>query len=64
MSPVVGRVRTEINQDTVKIATPADEASVRIRVQALLSKPLTADSAVQVALLNNRGLQAQFNKLG
>lgn len=30
----------------------------------LLSRPLTADSAVQVALLNNRGLRAAFAELG
>ncbi|MEO5732067.1 MAG: TolC family protein [Rubrivivax sp.] len=34
------------------------------RVQQLLAEPLTADSAVQVALLNNRGLQAEFAELG
>ncbi|KKC34499.1 TolC family protein [Devosia psychrophila] len=64
MSPVVSRVRAEINQDTVKISTPADEASARDRVQRLLASSLTADTAVQVALLNNRGLQAEFNELG
>ncbi|MGT2478181.1 hypothetical protein ACU4GR_03180 [Methylobacterium oryzae CBMB20] len=34
------------------------------RVDALLRRPLTADGAVQVALLRNRGLQAAFNDLG
>ncbi len=34
------------------------------RVRQLLAEPLTADSAVQVALLNNRGLQAEFAELG
>ncbi|MEO7392595.1 MAG: TolC family protein, partial [Ramlibacter sp.] len=34
------------------------------RVAELLSAPLTADAAVQVALLNNRGLQASFAELG
>ncbi len=33
-------------------------------VKALLSRPLTADSAAQVALLNNRGLRASFEELG
>ncbi|MBA5819357.1 TolC family protein, partial [Escherichia coli] len=27
------------------------------------SKPLSADAAVQIALLNNRGLQAAYNEL-
>jgi cobalt-zinc-cadmium efflux system outer membrane protein len=30
----------------------------------LLADPLTADTAVQIALLNNRGLQADFEQLG
>ena len=34
------------------------------RVQALLSRPLSAEAAVQIALLNNRGLQAAYNELG
>ncbi|MDB5818335.1 MAG: transporter, partial [Rhizobacter sp.] len=34
------------------------------RVVELLGKPLTADSAVEIALLNNRGLQASFFQLG
>ena len=34
------------------------------RVSELLAKPLTLDDAMQVALLNNRGLQASFDELG
>lgn len=34
------------------------------RVNELLQPALTADSAVQIALLNNRGLQASFQSLG
>lgn len=34
------------------------------RVKELLASPLTVDDAVQVALLNNRGLQASFYELG
>jgi outer membrane protein TolC len=33
-------------------------------VKQLLSKPLTADAAVQIALINNRALQASFAELG
>lgn len=42
----------------------ASRAKVRERVQALLSKPLTPERAVQVALLNNRMLQATIEELG
>ena len=33
-------------------------------VQKLLKKPLTVSSAVQIALLNNRGLQVTFEEVG
>jgi cobalt-zinc-cadmium efflux system outer membrane protein len=39
-------------------------ARVRERVKALLGEPFTAERAVQVALLNNRGLQAVIEELG
>jgi outer membrane protein TolC len=42
-----------------------DEAnSVRARVQELLAKPLGAEDAVQIALLNNPGLQAGYADVG
>jgi hypothetical protein len=34
------------------------------RVRQLLAKPLNADGSVQAALLNNQGLQAEFEELG
>ena len=43
--------------------TPAD-AEVAQAVKTLLSKGLTSDSAVQVALLNNRKIQAKYEQLG
>lgn len=50
-------------------AIPAEQdeesrAKVRERVKALLAEPLTAERAVQVALLNNRMLQATIEELG
>ena len=48
----------ELEKDTVAIRTPEDATSARIRVADLLRRPLTADAAVQIALLNNHGLQA------
>ena len=41
-----------------------DIAAADGAVAALLKRPLNADSAVQIALLNNRGLQASFQELG
>ncbi len=54
----------ELGKDVIKITNERAEAHVARRVKALLSKPLTVSSAVQVALLNNRGLQAAYNDLG
>jgi outer membrane protein TolC len=44
--------------------TEADADSTGARVSELLQQPLTPDSAVELALLNNRGLQASFSELG
>lgn len=49
------------------LAWPRDEAAQAQqdrRIDELLAQPLTADGAVQLALLNNRGLQARFQDLG
>lgn len=42
----------------------ADVGSAAARVNELLKQPLTPESAVEIALLNNRGLQASFSELG
>jgi outer membrane protein TolC len=54
----------ELNKDVVKIGNEADAAAVSARVKMLLAKALTVSGAVQIALINNRGLQAAFNELG
>jgi hypothetical protein len=41
-----------------------DVENARVRVEELLGQPLTAESAVEVAFLNNRGLQANLHSLG
>lgn len=52
-----------IKKDVVSIRTADDAEWARSAVQRLLRRPLTVDTAVQVALLNNRGLQAAYNEL-
>jgi cobalt-zinc-cadmium efflux system outer membrane protein len=42
----------------------AEDAQAQAAVASLLRHPLTADTAVQVALLNNRNLQATYEELG
>ena len=56
--------RDRLGKDLRWSRSDADQDSIDTRVNALLSKPLTVDDAVQVALLNNRGLQATFQELG
>ncbi|PMS19696.1 RND transporter [Trinickia dabaoshanensis] len=53
-----------IGKDAVIAKTDADWESIAKRSQRLLAKPLSMDDAVQVALLNNRGLQASYAELG
>ncbi len=42
----------------------SEDAAADASVDSLLARPLTADAAVQVALLNNRRLQATYENLG
>lgn len=44
--------------------TAGDVDTAQARVDELLKQPLTADRAVELAFLNNRGLQASFSELG
>ncbi|MBA4133037.1 copper resistance protein [Methylocystis sp. MitZ-2018] len=64
MSVVADIAGRELDKDAIAIRTPQDATSVRARVEHLLERPLSADSAVQIALLTNRGLQAAYNELG
>jgi len=52
-----------LNKDVAAIRTEADERTARARVLQLLGQTLSPDDAVQVALLNNRSLQADYNEL-
>ena len=56
--------KDRLGKDLVLVKSDADQDAIAQRVGELLTRPLTADDAVQVALLNNRGLQATFQELG
>jgi hypothetical protein len=58
----LAKERTGQTPSYQRTAQEADTA--RARVAELLAQPLTLDSAVELAYLNNRGLQASFNSLG
>lgn len=53
-----------LGKDVVKIQSEAQSAAVQARVAAIVARPLTVDAAVEIALLNNRALQAAYNELG
>ncbi|MDX3905088.1 MAG: TolC family protein [Pigmentiphaga sp.] len=53
-----------LDQDAVWTRTPAERQQRDDRVAQLLARPLSVDDAVQLALLNNRDLQAAFFDLG
>lgn len=61
----VSALTRERTGQTVQREKSAEEAiATQSTVDQLLVKPLTPDSAVQVALANNKGLQAAFAELG
>ncbi|MBI3435098.1 MAG: TolC family protein [Proteobacteria bacterium] len=64
MDAVADIAARELRKDVVAVRTPQEAEAVRARIAQLLARPLDADAAVQIALLNNRGLQASFNELG
>lgn len=53
-----------LGKDAVLVKTDEDRNAVAKRTQELLSQPLGMDDAIQIALLNNRGLQASYSELG
>jgi outer membrane protein TolC len=61
---VSGLTQERTGQAATLQRSVADVDSAHARVAELLQQPLTADTAVEVALLNNRGLQASFSELG
>jgi outer membrane protein TolC len=63
-SGVAREAGPDAGRSVVKIASAEQAQRAREQVAALLAGPLSADTAVQVALLNNRELQAAYNDLG
>ena len=56
-------VRPHLRQEPAWPRDDAARAAVDARVAALLARPLAADDAVQIALLNNPGLRAAYESL-
>jgi hypothetical protein len=54
----------ELNKEAFKTDTAEKTAAAEGRVRRLLSAPLAANAAVEIALLDNKGLQAAYDDLG
>lgn len=63
MTPVAKFAKLELGKDVSAFRNDEDVLAARDAVALILKRPLTADAAVQIALLNNRGLQAAYNEL-
>ena len=63
-APLARTAQARLGKDLTWQRTDADRSLVDRRVAELLQQPLSADDAVQIALLNNPGLQASFHELG
>jgi outer membrane protein TolC len=64
MSTVAAVAGGGLNKSVVRIGSPGDAALAQNEVARLLQAPLSAEAAVQIALINNAGLQAAYNRLG
>jgi len=63
-SPVEQAVKERTGADTKWTRSDEDANTVRGRLKELLAQPLGPTEAVQVALLNNPGLQASYAEVG
>jgi hypothetical protein len=61
---IASQTESRIGQRPRWIKSDSDETVVRQLLDRLLTQPLGPDDAVQVALLNNRRLQADYAELG
>ena len=63
-SSVESIAKDRLNKDVKWIKSDADADDAQATVKKLLANPLSVEDAVQIALLNNRGLQATYAELG
>lgn len=64
MSVVANEAGSVLGASAAKIANQDEAVAAKARVHLLLRGTLTPEAAVQIALLNNRALQAAYNTLG
>ena len=64
MGSIQKETQGRLGKDIQLAKTEAEKVAVKNRIDELLKEPLTADCAVQIALLNNKGLQATLYDVG
>jgi cobalt-zinc-cadmium efflux system outer membrane protein len=64
LEEVASDVSARIDKRVIWNQDGAEDAAVAAEIEALLGAGLTSEAAVQIALLNNRGLQALYEDLG
>src|SRR6187402_1696282 len=63
MTTVSDLTSQTIDKDVAFVRSAEGAEAVNAAVRRLLARTLTTETAVQIALLNNRGLQASYNEL-
>src|SRR6201986_5479003 len=63
-TPVAEAAQRHLRQEIIWPRDAAEQAKADAQVAELLRSPLSAEDAVQVALVNNRALQGDFEELG
>jgi outer membrane protein TolC len=63
-TPVADAARQRLGQEVAWPRNPDERAKADAQAAALLKLPLSPENAVQIALLNNRALQASFEEIG
>ena len=63
-SAVQSMTKERIGKDVSWVKSDTDTATVERTIVPLLARPLLVDDAVTIALLNNKGLQAEYAELG
>src|ERR1700744_5234145 len=63
-TPVAEAAQRHLRQEIIWPRDAAEQAKADAQGAELLRSPLSAEDAVQVALLNNRALQGDFEELG
>ena len=61
---VANVAKERLAKDAQWVRSASDADGIQASVKKLLAQPLTVDDAIQVALLNNRGLQAIYAEVG